>query len=119
MNLNYDSTHVKKLCTDRKYALKFIDLIVYKKLSSIINFIENANSLLDIKNYPSYKFHDLEGEEYENQWIIYIGNTGYRIHLIPQDSNNNIIQKGDVIPNITNIKLVLIKEVSNHYGKQC
>ena len=119
MNINYDSTHVKKLCNDKKYALNHMDLKVYKKLSSIINFIENANSLLDIKNYPSYKFHDLDGNEYKDQWVIYIGRTGYRIHIIPQDSNNKLIKKEDVIPNITNIKIILIKGVSNHYGKQC
>lgn len=46
MTIIYDSTHMKKLCKDKKYALKAMDLIVYKKLSAIINFIENADSLL-------------------------------------------------------------------------
>ena len=96
-----------------------MDLKVFKKISSIITIIENANSLLDIKNYPSYHFHDLEGDEYKDQWVIYISRTGYRIHLVPQDFNNELIKKGDVIPNITNIKIILIKGVSNHYGKQC
>ena len=116
MKINYQSDHLKKLCTKQKYALKYIDLKVYKKLSSIINFIENADSLLDIKNYPAYHFHDLENE-YNNQWVIYVGRTGYRIHIIPQDTNNSIIEKQDVIPNIRNIKIILIKEVSNHYGQ--
>ena len=119
MTINYNSAHEHKLCNDRKYALKHIDLKVYKKLSSIINFIESADSLLDIRNYPSYRFHDLEGDKYNDQWAIYVSNTGYRVHLIPQDSNNNLIKKGDVLPNITSIKIVLIKEVSNHYDKQC
>lgn len=118
MTVNYDSTHVKKLCKDKKYALKAMDLIVYKKLSSIINFIENADSLLDIKNYPSFHFHNLD-DEYKDQWAIYVGQTGYRIHIIPQDSNNKLIKKGDVTPHIKNIKIILIKEVSNHYDKQC
>ena len=113
MTIIYDSTHVKKLCKDKKYALKAMDLIVYKKLSAIINFIENADSLLDIKNYPSFHFHDLD-DEYKDQWAIYVGRTGYTIHIIPQDSN-----KGDVTPYIKNIKIILIKEVSNHYDKQC
>lgn len=118
MTINYDSTHVKNLCKDIKYALKIMDSKVYKKLSSIINFIENADSLLDIKNYPSFHFHDLDNE-YKDQWAIYVGRTGYRIHIIPQDSKNNLIRKGDVTPNIKNIKIILIKEVSNHYDKQC
>lgn len=93
-----------------------MDLKVYKKLSSIINFIENSYSLLDIKNYPAFNFHDLDGE-YKDQWVIYIGGTGYRIHIIPQDPNNKLIKKGDVTPNIKNIKIILIMGVSNHYGK--
>ena len=56
MTIIYDSTHMKKLCKDKKYALKAMDLIVYKKLSAIINFIENADSLFYKKTIRHFTF---------------------------------------------------------------
>lgn len=115
MHINYENSDVEKLCTNKRYALKYIDSKVYSGLQFVINFIENATSLIDVKNYPSFKFHDLKGPNNEDEWSIYIKRTGYRLILKPQDNNNNIIKKGDVLANSKSIKIVLVTEVNNHY----
>lgn len=115
MQINYEDNKVKRLCTDRKYALKNVDAKVFKDISFVINFIENSDSLIDIINYPSFHFHDLKGPNNENEWSIYIKRTGYRLILKPQDENNEIIEKGDVLVNSKRIKIVLVTEVNNHY----
>lgn len=117
LTINYKSKEIEDICTKRPKAIKHFDEKVFKKLSSIINYIEQATSLLDIINYPAYNFHDLEGKKRLNEWSIYIGNTGYRLILIPQDENNNFIEKGDVIKNCKTIKIIMITEVCNHYGE--
>lgn len=115
MQINYEDNNVKKLCTDKKYALKYVDAKVFKDISFVINFIENAESLLDVSCYPSFRFHPLQGPNNENEWSIYIKRTGYRLILKPQDENNKIIKKGDVLANSKSIKIVLVTEVNNHY----
>ena len=59
MHINYENNEVKNLCTKKEYALKHIDSKVYTALKFVINFIENATSLIDVINYPSFHFHDL------------------------------------------------------------
>lgn len=117
MTIEYKSKEVEEVCTKRQKAVKCFDEIVYKKLASIINYIEQADSLLDIINYPSYKFHDMKGYKHLNEWSIYIGRTGYRLILIPLNENNNPIEKGDVLKNSKTIKIIMVKEVNNHYGE--
>ena len=118
MEVKYASEHLNKLCHQKKYALKHLEEKVAKKLIANINYCENAaESLLDIKQYTAFHFHDLNGKEYENQWVIYVGRTGYRIHFIPLDENGNEIKKGEVIPQIKSIKIMRVMEVSNHYGE--
>lgn len=115
MHINYDNKEVKRICKDKKYALKQITDRVYKDLQFVLNFIENSESLNDVINYPSFHFHDLKGPECMDEWSIYIKRTGYRLILKPQDVNNNIIKKGDVIANSKSITIVLVTEVNNHY----
>lgn len=115
MQINYANNEVKKICTERKYALKYIDAKVYCALQFVMNFIENSESLIDVINYPSFNFHPLEGPDNVDEWSIYIKRTGYRLILKPQDENNTIIKKGDVISNSKSIKIVLVTEVNNHY----
>lgn len=87
---------------------------VKKKLEAAENYIRNATSLLDIVHYPPFHFHPLKGKR-KNEWSIYLGNTGYRVVLIPCDSEGNELLSGDVMKQCKSVKVVLITEVSNHY----
>lgn len=87
---------------------------VKEKLKATKNFIEQANSLLDIVNYPPFHFHQLHGDR-KGEWSIYLGRTGYRVTLIPCDGNGKEILTGDIIAECKSIKIVVVTEVSNHY----
>jgi len=87
---------------------------VKTKLLSIENAIQQATCLQDIARMPQYHFHHLEGDR-KHEWSIYVGNTGYRITLIPCDDNDNEITSGDIMAQCKSIKVVLVTEVSNHY----
>ena len=84
---------------------------VKKKLESAENFILNAESLLDVANYH---FEHLKGDR-KDEWSIRLGNTGYRVTMIPCDTNGKEIIEGDILAQCKMIKIVKVTEVSNHY----
>lgn len=84
------------------------------KLQATENFFMLATSLQDIVNYKPFRFHQLQGDR-KREWSIYLGNTGYRVSLIPCDEEGNEIISGDIIAQCKSIKVVLVTEVSNHY----
>ena len=87
---------------------------VEKKLLATENLILNANSLMDIASYPPFHFERLKGTR-KNEWSIRVGNTGYRLTMIPCDDNEEEITTGDILAQCKMIKIVKITEVSNHY----
>lgn len=84
------------------------------KLQAAETFFKSATSLLDIANYKPFRLHQLKGDR-KHEWSISLGNTGYRITLIPCDDDGNEIINGDIIAQCKTIKVVLVTEVSNHY----
>lgn len=87
---------------------------VKKKLEAAENFILNSSSLLDIANYPPFHFERLKGNR-KYEWSIRLGNTGYRVTMIPCDDEENEITAGDIMAQCKMIKIVKVTEVSNHY----
>lgn len=87
---------------------------VKTNLQAAENAFKAATSLQDIASYPPFHFHSLKGDR-KNEWSIYLGNTGYRVALIPCDDDGNTITSGDIIAQCKKIKVVLVTEVSNHY----
>ena len=88
--------------------------MVIEKLVSAENFILQADSLLDVANFTPYRFERLKGKR-KNEWSIRLGNTGYRVILIPCDNEEAEIIDGDILAQCKTIKVVLVMEVSNHY----
>lgn len=88
--------------------------VVTTKLKAMNTFIESAASLSDLAQYPPYHFHQLKGDR-KHEWGLYLGNTGYRVTLIPLDDQEKEIIDGDIIHICKMIKIVLVTEVSNHY----
>ena len=66
------------------------------KLLSIENAIRQATCLQDIARLPQYHFHALMGDR-KHEWSIYVGNTGYRVTLIPCDDDDNEITSSDIM----------------------
>lgn len=84
------------------------------KLEAAETFINNAISLMDVANYPPFHFEKLKGDR-KDEWSIRLGNTGYRVTLIPCDENGKEITGGDILSQCKSIKIILVTEVSNHY----
>lgn len=74
----------------------------------------NAESLMDVANYPPFHFEHLKGDT-KDEWSIRLGNTGYRVTMIPCDNDGNEIVEGDILAQCKMIKIVKVTEVSNHY----
>ena len=103
--ISFSSKYKKKWKYPKQVAIK---------LEAAENFIEQAESLADIVNYKPFRWHGLKGNR-KGEWSIYLGNTGYRVVMIPCDNSGNIIIKGDIMAKCKSIKIVMVTEVSNHY----
>ena len=114
MNILYKNKFAEKqFCSRYKKKWKYPEQ-VKKKLEAAENYMRNADSLMDITNYPSFHFERLRGNR-KDEWSIRLGNTGYRVTMIPCDENENEILEGDILANCKMIKIVKVTEVSNHY----
>lgn len=115
MQILYKNKNVEKQFSSKyKKSWKYPDQ-VKRKLEAAENFIKNSASLLDIAKYPPFHFHGLQGNR-KGEWSLYLGNTGYRVTLIPCDDDGIEIRNGDIMARCKMIKIVYITEVSNHYG---
>ena len=108
-----NKTAKEQFCSEYKKKWRYPDQ-VKKKLEAAENFIINSDSLLDIANYPPFHFERLKGN-IKDEWSIRLGNTGYRVTMIPCDDNGNEIVDGDIMAQCKMIKIVKVTEVSNHY----
>ena len=114
MNILYKNKLAEKqFCARYKKKWKYPEQ-VRKKLEAAENYMINADSLMDITNYPPFHFERLRGNR-KDEWSIRLGNTGYRVTMIPCDENENEILEGDILANCKMIKIVKVTEVSNHY----
>ena len=114
MKILYKNEAVKKqFCSEYKKKWRYSEQ-VKKKLEAAENYIKNSSSLLDIANYPPFRFERPKGNRKE-EWSIRLGNTGYRVTMIPCDNEENEITEGDIMAQCKIIKIVKVTEVSNHY----
>ncbi len=114
MQIFYKNSKVEKQFSSKYKKTWRYPEQVKKKLEAAENFILNAVSLQDIVNYPPFHFHGLEGNR-KGEWSIYLGNTGYRVALVPCDDDGNMVAEGDILAICKTIKIILVTEVSNHY----
>lgn len=114
MRIIYKDRNVERQFDPKHEGIWKYPKAVITKIKAMKNYIDNASSLSDIINYPPFHFHKLKGER-KYEWGLYLGNTGYRVTLIPVDDQGKNIIDGDIIHICKFIKIVLITEVSNHY----
>lgn len=77
-------------------------------------FITEAYSLNDVMTYRPFHFHQMKGRR-KGEWSIYLGNTGYRVTMIPCREDLSEILSGDILAESYAIKIIEVTEVSNHY----
>lgn len=108
-----NKTVEKQFCSTYKKKWRYPEQ-VKKKLEAAENFILNAESLMDIASYPPFHFEHLKGNR-KTEWSIRLGNTGYRVTMIPCDDHGREIVEGDILSLCRAIRIVKVTEVSNHY----
>ena len=87
-------TAEKQFCSKYKKKWRYPEQ-VKKKLEAAENYMIEADSLMDIANYPPFHFEHLKGDR-KDEWSIRLGNTGYRVTIIPCDENEKEIIEGDI-----------------------
>ena len=90
-----NKTAKEQFCSEYKKKWKYPEQ-VKKKLEAAENFIKNSCSLMDIANYIPFHFERLKGNR-KDEWSIRLGNTGYRVTMIPCDDEENEIVEGDIV----------------------
>ena len=98
-----NSTAEKQFCSKYKKKWRYPEQ-VKKKLEAAENYIHNADSLMDIANFLPFHFEHLKGNRKE-EWSIRLGNTGYRVTMIPCDDDENEIVGGDILAQCKTIKI--------------
>lgn len=63
MNIIYRTSRLKDECTILKKAKKKYGDKVAEKLFATINYMEAADNLVDVREYPTFHFHDLKGDK--------------------------------------------------------
>lgn len=116
MKIMYKNKAVKKQFSSKYKSNWRYSTSVTQKLVAAENFFIQAESLQDIVSYPPFHFHSLKGDR-KDEWSVYLGNTGYRVTLIPCDDDGYSITSGDIIAKCKAIKVIMITEVSKHYGE--
>ena len=115
MEIMYRSQQLKAICKDIRKATKAFNFNVAEKLIATINYIESAESLVDIRNYPSFHFHQLKHNKKE-YCSIYLGKKlGYRLLVIPLLNGEPAKPEEIFSSKAIEIKIMKIEEVSNHY----
>lgn len=114
MTILYKNETVKKqFSSEYKKKWRYPEK-VKEKLVAAENYIKGSSSFLDIANYPPFRLERLKGNR-KQEWSIRLGNTGYRVTMIPCDDNGCEIIDGDIMAQCRFIKIVKVTEVSNHY----
>lgn len=108
-----NKTAEEQFCSEYKKKWRYPEQ-VKKKLEAAENFIKSSESLMDIANYSPFRFERLKGNR-KDEWSIRLGNTGYRVTMIPCDDAGSEIVEGDIMAQCRMIKIVKVTEVSNHY----
>ena len=113
MKIIYKNKKIEKICLDQKNMTKLYGDMVAKKLNSALIALEAASNLYDIYKLPQYNLHKLRGN-LDGIYSMYLGNTGFRLLIIPLDKNEEVI-KSDDMSIYTMCVCVEIWEVSKHY----
>lgn len=115
MEIIYKNKKIEKQCTNLKTAQKNFNKQVSEKLFSVINFIESATCLNDIKNMPMYNLHSLKGDR-EGTYAIDLGRRlGFRLIIEPLNELRKRWSTKDENEILRSTKMILILEVTNHY----
>lgn len=123
MRIIYSTEKIKKICEDINNAVRFFNgnKILAISLIARINSLKQADNIKDIINQPQMSFHKLlnkgKNKNLEGFFAIDVKTRKDKwriiIELLDDDKNPFVPCNIDVIANY--VKVVEVKEVSNHY----
>lgn len=117
MNIHYKNDKLHRSCTEYRRAKKEFGEEVAKRLHRAVNFIEQAESLMDVRNFAPFHFHALT-QDRKGFCAIDLGRRiGFRLLVRPLEADgtcatNERIFSADAIELID----IDFEEVSNHYA---
>ena len=115
MKINYKSPKLQELCSDIRKATKAFNADVAEKLLSAVEYIKSAESLIYVRNYPPFHFHQLKNDK-KGLYSIYLGKKlGYRLLVVPLLNGEKATPEEIFGSKAVEIKIIKIEEVSNHY----
>ena len=88
---------------------------IKKSLTKIIKYLKSVNSFKEMFIEKMFGLHHLHSDR-KTEWAMKI-DYSYRLTFSLCDDDGNVIVNKDCIEIATTIKILLIKEVSNHYAK--
>src|SRR5690554_5878670 len=97
MEIDYKNKKVKTLCSDIRRARAKLGHREATELFSLINLIESAKNLNDVKVFDKYKLHSLKNKNHENrvgQISCTIPPSAFRLILFPI-SNEDLYWNGE------------------------
>ena len=122
MKLIYYDSKTEEVCTNLKKATRLFggNKIMAMSLFSRINALANAETIKDICAQPQFHFHKLFNKgkkKLEGYFAIDVKSRAdkWRILIEPLDDNELPYQQCDIDIIATKVRIVGIKEVSNHY----
>ncbi|MBR0518484.1 type II toxin-antitoxin system RelE/ParE family toxin [bacterium] len=106
---------------DTENKIKNIDSVkewskpIKKSLYKILMYLDAANNFKEMLNPKRFGLHHLYSNRVD-EWAMKI-DVNYRLTFSLCDDDGNVITDKDCVNIASTIKILLIKEVSNHYAK--
>ncbi|MDD3899368.1 MAG: type II toxin-antitoxin system RelE/ParE family toxin [Syntrophomonadaceae bacterium] len=110
MELQYRSNKIRKYCESPKEAQRIYGAQIGTKLTQRVGELKAATSLEDIRNIPAARLHRLQGQRADEYAVDLV--HPFRLVFKP------ILDEGEDITQLANIKIVRIEEVRDYHGKQ-
>lgn len=118
IDLRYKTKTVEKQCTNLKKAQRAFGQKTAVALFGLINLLESSPSLQDVNALMIYNLHKLSGNLKGLCALDIAGRSNsYRLIIQPlNDAGDPVIDRGsDLIAYYSNVNIIRIEEVSNHY----
>lgn len=118
MELIYSKTKVEKICKNYNEAKKYFggNEQLARSLIARINALQQADTIKDIVNQAPFRFHNLKGN-LDGYFAIDVKSKrdAWRIIIQPLDNNKKVFKPCYIDQIVDIVRIVVIKEVSNHY----
>ena len=122
MKIQYATRKVERICTDRKYGVRFFggNRLLFDNLLSCLAKIARAHDIVDLQHAYTLRLHRLRNKGHRNlegYYAVDVKNIRDPWRLIIQflDSNGEPFATPDIDVNASEISIVEIEEVSKHY----